>query len=124
MPAAVAVEGLPELQRAFRQIDAGLQKQLRAELAEAAEPARTQAERFAVENISHIGQRWSQMRLGVTARYVYLAPKARRRGGSPRKNLGTLLLQEAMWPAAEDKRPEVEARLELWLDRLGVEAGF
>jgi hypothetical protein len=101
-----------------------LQKQLRVELARVGEPVRAQAEQLALGNITNIGGVWSRMRLGVTRSYVYIAPRARSRGGSPRPNLGPLLLNQAMWPAAKQHEPEVVARLEGMLDRLGAQNGF
>lgn len=121
---AVRVEGLRELQRAFALISTDLRRDLRSQLAQAAEPARSRAESLAVSSIRNIGGRWSRMRLGITTTAVYLAPKARRRGGSPRPNLGPLLMKDSMLPAAEETLPEIRTRLEGWLDELGGEAGF
>lgn len=126
MPGAageVYVRGLPELQRAFKRISKDLSKEMQAELKDVGEPVRAAAEQLAVENISHIGDRWSRMRLGVTSRSVYVAPKARRRRGSPRPNLAPLLAtqMEAALAANEER---VVAGLERMIDRLGGEAGF
>lgn len=126
MPGSVGevyVRGLPELNRAFKSISKDLGKEMRAELVQVGEPVRSAAEVLAVENISHIGDRWSRMRLGVTSRSVYVAPKARRRRGSSRPNLAPLLAKE-MEAALERNTEHVVAGLEHMIDRLGGENGF
>jgi hypothetical protein len=64
------------------------------------------------------------MRIGVTSKGAYVAPKTRRRGGSPRPNLATNLMNQAMLPALDDSADEVVARLERMLDRLDNTHGF
>lgn len=120
----VKVEGYRELMRSFALISDELRTGLRAQLAEAAQPVKPKAEGMAVSNIRNIGDRWSRMRIGITTTAVYLAPAARRRRGSPRPNLGPLLMKRSMLPAVEQTMPEVEARLEGWLDVLGEGQGF
>ena len=53
----VHVEGVRELDRAFRYIDRALQVELRGELKDAAEPVRSTAEQLATGNIQNIGVR-------------------------------------------------------------------
>jgi hypothetical protein len=115
---AVHVEGLKEVNRAFGKIDKSLAKEVRDALKKAGEPVRAHAETLAVGNISNIGPTWSRMRLGSTSTGVYLAPKARRRGGSGRPNLGRLLLGASMFPAIEEKADEIEREVEKALDDL------
>lgn len=121
---AIHVKGLRELNRAFAQVSKELKKEMRNELREAAEPARAKAESLAVANISNIGGYWSRVRLGVTQKSVYIVPKARRRGGSPRPNVGVLLLEQAYEPAVQESEPEIRDRLEGWLDDLAHKADF
>jgi hypothetical protein len=123
MAEAIRVEGLPELDRAFGKISKDLRKGVRSAERMVAEPVRARAEGLAIEGISNIGGQWSRMRIGVTASNVYVAPKARNRGGSPRPNLGGELL-EAMNTALDDSREQVVAGFELMLDRLVSGAGF
>ena len=108
----VHVEGLAQLDRAFKQADAKLHRELRGSLERAAEPVRADAERLAAAGIRRIGLPWSQMRIGVTARSVYVAPKHRGARGRTRKrpNLAVLLLGRAMLPALERNQAEVVAR--------------
>lgn len=113
----VRVTGLRELDRAFRNLSKDVSKKIRAELLKAAEPVRADAESKAFADISHIGPVWGRIKSGATARMVYIAPATRRtRGGSPRPNLGTLLLEKAMLPALDEKTSAVVAGLELALD--------
>jgi len=117
---AVHVEGLRELDLAFGRIAKDVRREMRIELKAAAEPVRTRAETFAVAEIHNIGERWSRMRVGVTPGLVYVAPKARNRGGSPRPNLGPLLLH-AMEDALDASEPEVLVGFEVMIDRLTSE---
>jgi hypothetical protein len=122
--ATIRVKGLKELDRAFKAMDKELQKELRAELKQAAEPVRDLAEQKATAGIRNIGPQWGQMKLGVTARSVYVAPKARRHGGSPRPNVGLLLMEKAMFPALDENEEKVERGVEELIDRLARKNGF
>lgn len=123
MPAAgetLRVEGLRDLQRAFKLADKELAKELRSTLRDTAEPVRADAERLAVAGIETIGIPWSRMRVGVTQTSVYVAPK--RRGGQRdrrRPNLAGLLLDRAMLPALRRNEPRVVREMEQMLDRVG-----
>ena len=120
---AVRVSGLRELQRALQAVAKDVNKELRKELREVAEPVRSLAAAKAA-GVGNIGPAWSRMRVGVTGRVVYVAPKSRRHGGSPRPNLGGLLMDRAMQPALDELAPEIYAGVERMLDRLGSENGF
>jgi hypothetical protein len=120
----VKITGLRELDRALGNYDKDVRKGLRTALAAAAEPVRSQAESLAsgVGNIA--GGPWSRMRIGVTAKGAYVAPKSRNRGGSPRPNFGNLLMNRAMLPALGEATPEVLTALEAMLDRAANSNGF
>jgi len=121
---AIAVEGYRECSRAFAAMGGDAPKELRAALAVAGEPVRRDAESLALANITNIGDRWSRQRLGITRTFVYIAPRARNRGGSPRPNLGPLLLNRAMWPAAKQHEGETVAIVEASVDKLKQKHGF
>lgn len=123
MQPAVQIRGLRELNHALQAYNKDLQRELRDELRDAAEPVRGRAESLASSSISNIGF-WSQMRTGVTSRVVYVAPRRRRRGGSPRPNLAGLLMGQAMEPALDAEQGQVVRSVESMLDRLGRENGF
>lgn len=108
--------------RALASAGAEAKAGFRAALKEAAEPLRVRAEELAAESISNIGSRWGAMRTGVTTRYLYVAPATRRGRGSPRPNLGRLLMRDAMLPAAEETRDDVRDRFGDVID--GVAARF
>ncbi len=120
----VRVHGLRELNKTFKHMGKEVQKETRNELREVGEPVRKAAEQLAAVEIRNIGDNWSKMRVGVTQKLVYVAPKARSRSGSPRPNLAGLLLQRAMLPALERNEPQVVAGLEKMLDRLADRNGF
>jgi DNA-directed RNA polymerase subunit L len=118
MPAqAVSVKGLRELNRAFARADKRLKREKNDALKDAAEPVRQDAETLAAANISRIGIPWSQMRIGVTQRVVYVAPKQRgvtSRGNARmrRPKFGTRLMDEAMQPALDADHQKVVDNLE------------
>jgi hypothetical protein len=121
---AIRVEGLRELQRAFKRADAALQKDLRTGLRLAAEPVRSAAESLALENIRRIGVPWSRMRIGVTQKTVYVAPRERGQKGRDRRlkrpNLFDLLMGRSLQPALDQNISRVEASMETVLDTVGA----
>jgi hypothetical protein len=121
----IAVSGLAELVRAFDVLEGKTKSEVRDALVKAGEPVRSAAEQYAVADIRNIGDQWSQMRLGITPRMVYIAPRMRsRRRASKRKNLAVLLLDRSMWPAAARHEHEVLDGLEHAIDDLTREEGF
>lgn len=122
MVSAVRVRGYRELNQAFAAAGKAEVKELRDALREAAEPVRADSEKLARENISRIGESWSQMRVGVTTRVVYVAPKQRARSGNPalkRPNVAVMLMGRAMGPAVDRNTGEIEARVGHVLDTVG-----
>lgn len=122
--AEVRVHGLRDLQRALNKVDRDTAKLVRDGLKEVAEPVRADAESLAVARIRTVGTTWSRMRVGTSPGTVYVAPKARSRGGSPRPNFGGLLLQRAMLPALEKNEERIEAQVADAFDRIADRAGF
>lgn len=111
-PRTLKVEGLRELQRAFARADKKLAAELRGRLRTAAKPVATTAEGLAESRIRNIGVRWGRMRVGVTRKLVYVAPKekgartvARRQLRRP--NLADRLMDEAMSPALDRHQEDI-----------------
>ncbi len=122
---AIRVEGLDELVKKFTYADKGLGREIRGAIRDAGEIVRVDAQERAVETIRNInyvgpnGQDWSRMRLGITgSAVVYIVPKSRRRGGSPRRRLGGLLVHRAMEPAAVANRSRVVKEIEDAIENL------
>ena len=115
-PSTVHVNGLKEMQRAFTRADKDLKKDLRSTLRKVAEPVRSDAAQLAVGEIANIGPEWSQMRTGVTNTGAYIAPRRRRRAGSRRPNLASLLMDRAMQPALDANANDVENAIGEMLD--------
>lgn len=122
MPAspAIKVKNFRELNRAFARAEGKVRREFRGELRDAAEPVRADAEDLAVERIRNIGRPWSRMRVGLTARLVYVAPRERGVKGraglvSRRPNLAGLMMDRAMQPALDNNIDEVERRIDHWL---------
>lgn len=120
---AIYVRGLRELQRDLDKYAKDVKKELRVELATIAEPVARTAEQNALANISHIGPTWSRMRIGITTKVVYVAPKTRRKLGTGRPNLAGLLGKE-MDASLDQHESGIEKALEAMLDRLGDRHGF
>lgn len=104
------VRGIEELNRALKHADRDVRLGVKKLQAGVAEPVRADAEALAVSSITRIGPVWSRMRIGVTVRSVYVAPKQRgvqSRGASLRKrpNLAPLLMNKAMQPALDRNAP-------------------
>lgn len=117
----IAVNGLRELNAAFARSDKQTRLGVRRVQRDLAEPVKLGAESLAVVRIPNVGLRWSRMRIGVTSALIYVAPKERGlRTGSARRrpNLARLLMDRAMQPALEARRPQLEADTELMLDRI------
>ena len=124
MPAVgetVRVQGLRELQRAFKLADVTLERELRTSLRQVAEPVRADAESLATATIPRVGMPWSRMRVGVTQSSVYVAPRQRGVRGGPRRrpNFAGLLLERAMMPALARNESRVVAELEQVLGKVG-----
>ena len=117
------IKGLPELERAFAQLRREVLLEIKPTLLELAKPVAADATRRADHDISNIGGRWDQFRIGVTPKGVYVAPKYRRRGGSPRRNLGPLLFKQ-MQDAADAGREGVVKGLDEMIGRAGRNSGF
>ena len=120
MPAlgAVKIHGLRDLNRALKTASKETRKEVREAEKQIAEPVRQAAVELATREIRNIGREWSQMRIGVTTKAIYIAPKKRRKQGTARKNLASLLMDRAMEPALEQNRHRFEADIEAALDRV------
>lgn len=122
MPAsAIRVQDYRDLQRAFARADKTLKREFDASLKDAAEPIRAEAETRATTQIPRIGVPWSRMRIGVTSRAVYVAPRKRgtRAPSRRRPNLAGLLLDRSMVPALEANIRDVERRVDDVLGTVG-----
>lgn len=120
----IRVRGFQELQRALRRAPRDLRLEVRRTLREVAEPVRRDAESLARANIRRIGVPWSQMRVGVTQKVVYIAPrqrgvKSRTDRSRRRPNLFDLLMGRAMEPAGIRNEALVVGGLEHALDVVG-----
>lgn len=118
MPETVKVVGLREFQRACNKLPKDAKKEVRNRLKAVGEPVRAEAERLAISNIRNIGPRWPRMRTGRTANSVYVVPRSKRAGGSPRPNLKPVMLTRAMIPALESQRQRVIREFEEMMDNL------
>ena len=120
MAGQVRVRGLRELNRALENVSKDVKDVWRREQRAIAEPVKQTAADYAGQRIPNLGDGapWSQMRVGVTRRSVYVAPKRRgtRRPLARRPNFGTLLMDRAMQPALDKHSPGIVAAVERLLD--------
>lgn len=117
MAGPIRVKGLADLNRALRVADKDVRVGVRAELRHAAEPVRADAETLAAIQISNIGIPWSRMRVGVSQGSVYVVPRKRGTKVRSRKrpNLAVKMMNEAMQPALDRNKDDVERRLNAML---------
>lgn len=117
MAEAVRVEGLRELERAFKLYGRGLEKGLREAMEAAAEPVKQDAHSLARSTLKPPkpdGVDWTLMRVGVTKRTAYVAPAQRgNRGRRPSsrargEKFKALLLGSALEPALAANTKTVE----------------
>jgi hypothetical protein len=113
----VKVKGLREMQRAAKAAGKETSREVRKALRDAAVPVQQTALRLAATD-ARAGTKWSRMRIGVSARKVYVAPAARRTVGTARPNFGGRLLGRAMMPALEQEQDDVMRRMEKALDNI------
>ena len=130
MPAegALRVRGLADLHRALALADKETRLAVRKVELETAEPVRSAAEQLALSEIRGMERAasrggfppWAHMRIGITRKVVYIAPKQRghKKGPQKRRNLAPLLMDRAMQPALERNRHAFEAGFERALDRI------
>lgn len=125
MPPVLAVRGLKELTKTFSKAPLDVKRAYRQELRTIAEPVQRTAETLAITKIRRMADspQWAKMRIGVTQRLVYVAPRQRgvkssARAGRRRRNLAGLLADRVLEPALERNRSRVEADFERMLDRL------
>ncbi len=123
MPAAVEIKGLRDLERSFGAVGRKAKRELNLELRKVAEPIRADAEHLAASSIRRIGPKWSRMRVGVTSKLVYVAPRqkgVRTRGADPRRRpkFADLMEERAMDPALERNRSNIEHAVEGVFDRI------
>ena len=107
------------MNRAFARADKKLKTEKNDALKRAAQPVSDTAERLAVSSISRIGPVWSQMRIGVTQKIVYVAPATRTKTRQRRRKFGTRLIEEAMIPALHQNRERVVRELDEVLRTVG-----
>lgn len=113
--AGLVMHGYTQLKVLAKAAGPEVQKDLDKRLRELAEPVRASAESLAVANIPRIGLSWSRMRVGVTRKATYVAPKQRgqrRRGPLSRPNLADLLEDRSMTPALRQHEAGLEAGAE------------
>lgn len=120
----IQVEGYRELTKAFRRAGPTMNRELRARVREAAKPVADDAQSLAIQEITNIGDKWSRMRVGITTREVYVAPRQRgvkSNANLRRPNLAPKLMDDAMQPALDRNISSVEKSIDAVLRRVSVE---
>jgi hypothetical protein len=118
---AIRIEGLRELERAFRASEDDLRRELQRELNEAgkivAEDARGRLARYSARSAGGIRSR-------IKRRTEVVVEQRRRRTTGRRPDWGSFQMREVLIPARSARIREVEQRLENMLDRIGRANGF
>lgn len=117
----LVVDGLSDLQKAWAVADRETSKELRQAFRDAAEPVRSDAQALALHTIDNMTVAWSRMKIGVTRRSVYVAPKSRdtRIKSRKRPKLADLMAARAMQPALNRNIHRVESQVEQALATVG-----
>lgn len=117
----LVLKGYTDLQKAWAVADKETSKELRAALRDAAEPVQADAQALAFHTIDNMTLSWSRMKIGVTRRSVYVAPKQRETRVKSRKRpkLADLLAARAMQPALNRNIHKVEAQVDQALATVG-----
>lgn len=118
MQTHVEVRGVKELQQAFRKIDKKLKRELQKELRKIAEPAAGKARAIAASK-GLSTQTVSGIRPGSRVGMAVIRQIRRKTTGN-HPDLGPLLIERVMEPAAIETMPEAVARLEAMLDRVAT----
>lgn len=120
----VVVRGLRDLNRTLKHAEKNVRREVRAAEREIAAPVKSAAERYAVDNISHIDTRsaWWKMRIGVTQKLIYVAPlrRGKKTGTQKRPKFDDTLWDKALKPAQADHQADFEARVEDALDTVAT----
>lgn len=128
MADVIRLSGMRELLTATDHAGKAIKRDTRAELRSVAEPVRRDASALATSSIRRIGMKWSGMRIGVTKRAVYVAPKQKGRASRAnpairRPNLARLLMDRAMQPALDRNEANIVHGLERVIDEVGRDWG-
>lgn len=121
-PRGFKVRGFTDLQRALKNADRDVRLGVKREMRDAAEPVKRDAETLTATRIRRMSRspQWSRMRVGVTQRVVYVAPKQRGlgRGDHPAKRpkLSGLMLTRAMEPALRQNESQIRRDFEQMLN--------
>lgn len=129
--AAVQVEGLRELVRAFDKFDKDLTQDLVSELQEAAGPVAKVAEQYILgggggfPGMRGVDRYWAGMRVGVSKSQgtVWVAPSWSSNKGTLQGKILALQERFRMEGAVEDKSDEIEKRMGDWIDRMADDWG-
>jgi hypothetical protein len=120
---AAVVEGLRDLQVAFKLAGKTSSVELRAALRDSAEPVRADAQTIASLGLHPSKVDWSQMRVGISRTMVYVAPKQRgkksRHDHRRRRPNVAPILAHAMETSLDQNEPEVMARVQRVVDSVG-----
>ena len=118
MQTHIEVRGVKELQQAFRKIDKKLKRELQKELRKIAEPAAGKARAIAASK-GLSTRTVSGIRPGSRVGMAVVR-QIRRKTTGKRPDIGPLLMERVMEPAAVEMMPEAVLRLEMMLDRVAA----
>jgi hypothetical protein len=117
----VRIEGLAELERAFREAGKGLASDLHEVLKTSAAPVQHDAEILSLTGIRKMGSAgsreigipWARMRVGLSRHTAYVAPASRGKlARQGRHGLFDLLMGRALEPALAQNRRRIEQEFE------------
>ena len=115
---AEPVKGIADLDRAFQRAGDTLHHEIKDRLRYYAQPVSRTAESLSLT--AGVSREWSQMRVGVTRRLVYVAPMQRGTKvlNRKRRNFARFLLSRALEPALNRHRHQIEDQFDDLLARI------
>jgi hypothetical protein len=117
----VIVHGAKEVEKAFADVAVKVDPAIGSALRAIAKPVQTDAQTLSMAAMSQIGsspRSWSRMRIGRKRFGVYVAERQHGSGGATRANLYPRMMNEAMLPALERHRGEINAALALTIEKV------
>lgn len=107
------INNLSIVNRALQQVEPKMRQEMTTELHAIGSLVARDAQALASVTIRRITPSWTLMRVGQTRSLIYVVPRnkgVRGRGPKRRPNFAPLMLNRAMRPALQRKKPEVNRR--------------
>ena len=119
MTLVVRIDGLQQFERALREAEPVVYRELRKGLEMAGLPVARTAHGLALQKIPKVTEPWSEFRVGSTTQMVYVAPRQRgsKSGSRKRPQFARLLTERALEPSVPFAEVELQRQADAALRR-------